>query len=233
MYYFNSRVRYSETDEKGRLSIPAIVDYFQDTSTFQAEDLGIGLEWLGERGLVWMLTSWQIVVSEYPRPGDMIRVGTFPYALKGVLGLRNFVIEGGDGRRLVVANSTWTLMDIRRGMPTRLPQEMLDAYTMEEKLPMEYAPRHIGLAGDPAPCTAFAVSRQHLDGNHHVNNAQYIQMAMDELPEEFPVRQVRAEYKKQARLHDVIHPFAYESGTCFTVSLDGEDGQPYAIVEFR
>ena len=35
MYTFDSRVRYSETGEDGLLSLPAIVDYFQDASTFQ------------------------------------------------------------------------------------------------------------------------------------------------------------------------------------------------------
>ena len=34
MYTFDSRVRYSETGEDGLLSLPAIVDYFQDASTF-------------------------------------------------------------------------------------------------------------------------------------------------------------------------------------------------------
>ena len=46
MYTFDSRVRYSETGEDGLLSLPAIVDYFQDVSTFQSEDLGIGIDFL-------------------------------------------------------------------------------------------------------------------------------------------------------------------------------------------
>ena len=48
MYTFDSRVRYSETGEEGLLSLPAIVDYFQDVSTFQSEDLGIGIDFLKE-----------------------------------------------------------------------------------------------------------------------------------------------------------------------------------------
>ena len=49
MYTFDSRVRYSETGEDGLLSLPAIVDYFQDASTFQSEDLGIGIDFLKEK----------------------------------------------------------------------------------------------------------------------------------------------------------------------------------------
>ena len=39
MYYFTSKVRYSETDEMGKLTLQAILDYFQDVSTFQSEEL--------------------------------------------------------------------------------------------------------------------------------------------------------------------------------------------------
>ena len=43
MYSIESRVRYSEVDEHQDLSITGIINYFQDCSTFQSEDLGWGL----------------------------------------------------------------------------------------------------------------------------------------------------------------------------------------------
>ena len=42
MYTFDSRVRYSETAEDGRISLNAIIDYMQDCTNFQSEDLGVG-----------------------------------------------------------------------------------------------------------------------------------------------------------------------------------------------
>ena len=41
MYTFDSRIRYSEVGEDKRLTLISLVDYFQDCSTFQSEDLGI------------------------------------------------------------------------------------------------------------------------------------------------------------------------------------------------
>ena len=43
-YSFNSRVRYSETGEDGRLTLPGALNYFQDCCTFQAESIGLGME---------------------------------------------------------------------------------------------------------------------------------------------------------------------------------------------
>ena len=81
MYTFDSRVRYSETGEEGLLSLPAIVDYFQDVSTFQSEDLGIGIDFLKEKDLLWVMSAWQVVVHRYPALGEKIRIGTIPYEL--------------------------------------------------------------------------------------------------------------------------------------------------------
>ena len=44
MYTFDSRVRYSEIDHTGNMTLPALINYFQDCSTFQSEDIGLGKE---------------------------------------------------------------------------------------------------------------------------------------------------------------------------------------------
>lgn len=231
MYTFESRVRYSETDESGLLSIAGIVDYFQDVSTFQSEDLGLGVEYLRSQNMLWVMSAWQIVIHRYPSLGERIVAGTLPYAFRSFMGLRNFFLDTADGERLVEANSVWTLMDFRKGTPVRPTQEMLEKYVLEEKLPMDYASRKIGMPKDGRAHEGFAVGRQHLDGNHHVNNGQYIHMAMDYLPADFKIGQMRAEYKKSALLHDVIVPVVKEEENCVTVCLCSEDQAPYAVVE--
>ena len=103
---------------------------------------------------------------------------------------------------------------------------------MESKLDMEYAPRKIVLPEDYEQQDSFAVQKHHLDTNHHVNNCQYVQMAMDYLPENFKIHQMRAEYKISARLGDVIIPYTKEENGIYTVGLCNEEKKPYAVVEF-
>ena len=43
MYSFDSRVRYSEVDEDRKLSLTGVINYMQDCSTFQSEDLNLSL----------------------------------------------------------------------------------------------------------------------------------------------------------------------------------------------
>lgn len=231
MYTFDSRVRYSETDERGLLSIAGIVDYFQDVSTFQSEDLGVGIDYLKQQDMLWVMSAWQIVIHRYPALGERITAGTFPYAFKSFMGMRNFFMDDGKGERLIEANSVWTLMNIKKGVPAKVTEEMYEKYIPEEKLPMDYAPRKIAVPEGGSQRESFQVGRQHLDGNHHVNNGQYIHMAMEYLPENFAVGQMRAEYRKSALLHDVIVPVVWTDVKAVVVSLCGEDGTPYAVVE--
>ena len=114
----------------------------------------------------------------------------------------------------------------------RLTPADTDNYVLSEKMEMDYAPRKIKLPDSMIPQESFAVQKHHLDTNHHVNNCQYICMAEDFLPEDFKVYQMRAEYKMQAKLGDTICPKTETEAGKVVVSLNDENGKPYAVVEF-
>ena len=80
-------------------------------------------------------------------------------------------------------------------------------------------------AGEPV-----AVERRHLDTNRHVNNAQYVSIARELLPESFFVRELRAEYKKAAAQGDRLYPKIARIQEGYVVSLQDESGTPYANI---
>ena len=231
MYHFESRVRFSETDKERRLTLEAIVDYFQDCSTFQTEDLGVGFSYLLPKNLTWVLSYWHIVVEEYPDLGEKVQICTIPYDFRGFFGKRNFFMEK-DGFRIVKADSLWTLLDIEKMLPVKIPEEVSTRYPKEEKIEMEYLPRKIVITGEEKQAETLIIQKHHLDCNDHVNNGQYIKIASVYLPENFVIRQMRAEYKNQARLGDVIYPYIYIEENKVTVCLCDEEKKPYVVVEF-
>lgn len=234
MYTFQSRIRYSEVGLDGNLTLESLLDYFQDCSIFHSEDIGLGIGYLEDRHMVWVLSSWQIVVERYPHLCENVIIGTAPYDFKGFVGYRNFLMETESGERLAYANSIWSLMDVVKMAPAKPTVEMLEGYVLSEKLQMDYAPRKITVSADGQEQEPIQVRPHHLDTNGHVNNGQYVRMAMEYIPKGFQIRQMRAEYKKQAVLHDKIVPFIRmdDKQPLCTVSLNGEDGKPYSIVEF-
>ena len=228
MYTFESRIRYSETDSDERLALTALTDYFQDCSTFQSEDLGVGVKYLQKQHLVWVLSSWQIVIDEYPMLGDHVTVGTFPYQFKTFMGSRNFFMDGADGKRYAYANSLWTLLDTETMQPARVTEEMTTRYIPEEKLPMEYLGRRIDMpegltAGEP-----IAVRAENIDYHGHVNNSQYIHMIRPLLPES--ISRIRIEYKRQTRLGEWLTPMTKEENGVTFIALCA-DGEPHVNIE--
>ena len=232
MYAFDSRIRYSETDSEGRLTLNALLNYFQDCSTFHSEDVGLGIGYMKEIGQVWVLSAWQIVVNRYPQLGEKVRIVTLPYELKAFLGYRNFAMLYEKGEYIAKANSLWSLLDVTTGKPVIVNEAMRKGYVADEKLDMDYAPRKITVPEGGQLLESIVVKKHHLDTNHHVNNGQYVNIAMEYLPDDFVIRQMRAEYKKQAFLEDVLHPYVVQTENGYIICLQDEEGRPYVSVEF-
>lgn len=232
MYITKNTVRFSEVDREKRMTLPAVINYFQDCSIFQSEELGVGLENLASHHRAWMLSSWQIVVDRYPAFAEKIEVGTWATGFEGLYGTRNFTMTGQDGQMAVWANSIWVYMDMETGRPVRPETWEMEVYNAEAPLEMEYAPRKINIPKDYEEVPSFPVRRYHIDTNAHVNNAVYVQMAQEVLQKEITVRQVRVDYKRAAVFGDQIYPRITEEKERTVVQLCAKNGRPYAVVEF-
>lgn len=233
MYTFESRVRFSEIDHTEKMTLPSLVNYFQDCSIFQSEDIGLGIDNLKRHGKAWILSSWQIVVNRYPEMGERIQTATWATGFDGLYGTRNFQMKDAAGERVAYANSIWVFMDTMKGRPVRPAAEDIEAYGIGEPIDMEYAPRKIKLPKNLEEREGFPVRRYQIDTNEHVNNCQYIQMAVEVMPECERAGQIRVEYKKSAVFGDMIYPKTALEADRKVVELCGADGKPFAVVEFK
>ena len=236
MYSFDARVRYSECDQTGRLSLESVVNYLQDCSTFQSEDLGQGFETLERRGLAWVLATWRIEVGELPRLGERLVVSTWCYEMTRSHALRCFAIEDGEGRRVVSADSQWFVLDRSSGHVTRVPEDQRVYLSDEPRLPMPPLERRMRPEGPFRACARRTVRPHHLDTNRHMNNAQYVLVAKDALDElgfYEEIRGVSVLYRRMALLGDDVTPLVYRREDGFDVSLTDDEGTEYALVRIR
>ena len=75
------------------------------------------------------------------------------------------------------------------------------------------------------------VLRADIDYNKHLNNANYVRMAMELLPENFVVNGLRVEYRVAAKLGDCLIPTIYKIADGIIVSLS-IGSEVSAIIEF-
>lgn len=255
MYSFTSRVRYSETDETGNLSLRSLMNYLQDCCLFQSESLGVGPDYLKGRHRLWLLSGWQVVIDRYPRMFEKITISTVPYEFTGCLGWRNVCVADENGVRIIRANSPWVYINTDTGRPAQPDETEKSAYGLEERIPMDYAPRKIKLPENMKAGTPVPVIQEFIDTNHHVNNAQYVDIAVNIMEEDMRsscapdavtemrtggskdsmcfIREVRVEYKKPAVLGEILYPKTSLQDDWYYVAFTDLDGHVYASVALR
>ena len=235
MYSFASRIRFSECGAEGKLTATSLLDYFQDCSTFQSEDLGIGIKLLHHRGTMWVVNSWQIDIIRMPELGEEVETSTVPYEIKGFFGKRNFFMKDANGAFHAKADSLWTYVSVKTGTPERIPEDILEGYRLEPRLEMDYLGRKIACPKDESAWEAgeeIIINEHLLDANHHVNNGKYVELAAGFASEEAETDRLRVEYRKQAFLGETLYPRVYRTDSGTIVKLSDKENNPYTIVEF-
>lgn len=230
-FEYPSAVRYSEVGHRGLMTLPAVINAFQDCSTFQSEALGVGMAWLKHVQRAWVLTHWHIIIDRYPSLCEEISVGTFATRFRGFSAHRNFYLKDGSGSLIARASSTWAFIDLTTGKPIRPTAEHVAPYGTHEPLDMPAESRRIRVPEHLEPGEPISVRRGLIDTNEHVNNCQYVQMAIDMLPRETAPRAVRVDFRRAAVLGDVIYPAIAQEEERTVVTLSDDDGDAYAVVE--
>lgn len=235
MYSFNERIRYSELGENGELSLIGLLNLFQDCSTFQSEDLGLGIEYLQGKKEAWWVNSWQIDIFRLPALAEKVEIGTFAYNFKSFYGYRNFFLKGEKGEFLVKADSIWFHYDLDNKRPKKPTEEALKRYLAgnETRLDMTDMVRKFDIPKEYGLGKEIIVSKNDLDTNHHMNNAVYVDKARNSIEEDFKVKKISVQYKKAAVLSDVILPRITKDERSYFVNLADKNGDTYAIVIFE
>ena len=235
MYSVDSRVRYSEVDENSSIRIVSMINYLQDCSCFQMEDLGVGVEHQARGHFAWVLAAIRIEVERLPRYCERIHTSTWCHSMGRRQGGRNYSIHGEDGELIVRADSLWTTFDTET-LSIRSVPETESVYDQgDEQLVLPAFKRKVIPTGEGRPISPIVVAEHNIDTNKHVNNAQYVQMALDALEaaglrvDPTEVRAINAQYRAQAHLGDIVTPIIHDEGRSRCVSLEG-DGTVYAVV---
>lgn len=175
------RVRGFEGGPAGNLKFINCLHYLQEASETQAEQIGVGLSFVKERGFLWVLAGYHIRLHRYPLVGETVRVATWPYGWKRLFALREFVFLDAHDQRYGEATSAWLLVREGSFRPVR-PQEHLPAIPLHNRREIEDPFAPLPAPGNDAVSRSFEVRAHDLDVNRHVNNAVYVEWALESVP---------------------------------------------------
>jgi len=233
MYQLEKLVSTSHVGSDGKLTLTSAVDFMQDCSSFHISSLQKLNEEFARKNMFMLIIFRQMDIIKMPKLREKLLVKTWTWELNRVFGSRNTVIYNEQGETCLIANVMGSFVFIDSGQPAQVSEEILQSFSVENKLDMEYLPRKIEIPAVQHQILATVpVLKSHLDHYNHVNNAKYVMIAYEYIPDAFIPRRLRVEYKVPAKYGDTFYPVIYREENKQIICLNNHDGKPFSIVEF-
>lgn len=232
MYELSCRVRFSETDKYGKMSMNGVLRLFQDCGYEHALDRGFGLEYTRRTHCTWYLLSWNIEIIDAPHAGDEITVKTFIYDMQESIAKKYIAMYDKSGRCLATGDTMWVYMNIDSQTPV-LPDKDNMGWKYQdfgERLDEPVLRRRISVPRDGVKMPPYKVNDYLLDTNGHANNVRLTELAMSMAgADDGKCNVLRAEFKRQIKdgstINTQIKKDYRDDGIAITVVFS-EPGKP-------
>lgn len=201
-------IQYYEIDYKKRLLMTSLMQYLGDIATRQSEDLGVGINYLNEHGIAWVLYKWNIHLDKHPLYGEKIKISTKPHSFKKFYAYRTFQITNNNKEVIGWANSVWFLIDVNKRKAIRVKEDMYKAYGIDDNKNNVLDIKKISLPSNIDIEKSFQVRYSDIDTNRHVNNVKYLEWAIETIPfhifTNYVLKDINIIYEKETTYGEVI-----------------------------
>lgn len=232
MYEISCRVRFSETDKYGKMSMNGVLRLFQDCGYEHALDRGFGPAYTEATHCTWYLLSWDIEILDAPHAGDEIVIRTYIYDMRESLAKKYIAMYDKNGKCLAKADTVWVYINVNTQEPA-IPDNS-DMGWLEQDFdnrPIDNSKRRrIVVPSSGVRMGAYKINDYMLDINGHANNVRLTELAMSMAGvDDGKCNYLRAEFKKQVTAGSVVNASVkkdyYDGCSTMTVVL-AELGKP-------
>lgn len=178
VYHKEYTVHTYETDARGLARPVALLNFLQDAAGDHAGRLGLSVVDLFKRNMTWVLSRYHVLIHRYPDLGARLEVMTWPSGRHGYFALRDFEVSDGA---VLSATSSWMVIDLEKKQAVRVSDVVGPGYAMEKRA-LEDPFASLPVLAVRESEIGFRVETAHLDWNRHVNNAVYVQWALEGVP---------------------------------------------------
>ena len=234
----NYTVKLSEIGKENKVTNKAILSYLEDIGGIHSNMAGTGVLDIPKTHLTWVLLEWKLQVIRRPNYSEKIKVTTWSRDAVKCYAYRDFEIYDMEENIVAKAISKWVLIDIEKGSIVKVDNELLSKYEPEidktvfegEKFEKIKEPEKYELD------TEYQVKRADIDVNNHMHNLNYIDLAVEALPEDEykqnEFNNIRITYKKEIKLGETIKcKYAFQDGKNIVAVKSEDEKILHAIIE--
>lgn len=215
-YRLSMLTRTTEFDKDDKLTIYAILDFFQQAASIHATKIGLGFDEMIKANMLWVVLRIKFnILSDTIKPLDEITVETWPEPKGKIEFIRSHVIYDSQNKVAIDGRASWVVIDSekRRILRAKDVYQYNDDYTEEavnnnelKKIePFDYK--------EMEKVYTYKVYKMDLDHNGHVNNTKYANMAFNAI--EYNGRSVKSgqiDFINEAKLNDSIDIYVKDFG---------------------
>lgn len=231
-------VDYEYVDKYDKLTYKGFLRYLLDAGSKHSDIAGYGLKDVPKTGLVWLVLGWKLKIFDRPLSDSVIHVETWSAGSEKVCSYRDYKVYNDKNELIAIATSKWVLFNKNTNSITRITEEIVSAYSpIDEHVFDETIPKLAEPSGEVCNTYNYTIMRRDIDTNNHVHNTNYLDIALECLPQEtyenMNYGMVEIMYKKQALLGDKTSSFYYHEDDGDYVVIKSEDlSKLHCIVKF-
>lgn len=177
-----------DTNTHGVLGMPMVFNYLQDIAGDHADRLAFGYDDLNARNQFWVLSRMYVQMDARLPWHRKLQITTWPRGTEKLFAIRDFVLADEAGQQLGFATSYWLIVDREKRRPQRVDQLAHEVADPERPPVYDQPLEKLPGPNEGYKTPVFQVRYSDLDLNVHVNNAKYVQWAMDAYPLEFHLK---------------------------------------------
>ena len=215
-------------DSSVRLGIAQAILLVQDNLTECFGAMGCdGVVYREKLNALWVFTKTRVHFIRRPNWREKITASTFPVNNAGMRTHINTIFTDSDGKTLLTANQEACVLSLENHRPLRLttlpyPTENFPAPVFEE--PFEKFPKIIL---DEHFVYEQKIRSQHIDMSHHMNNIEYIKLALNVFDDAFlqknEVKDLEVHYTGESTEGQNLAIFRHTEGNATFIAIQESD----------
>ena len=225
-----------EADANQLMRPTAMLDLMQEAAGVNATTLGFGYDEMINSNTAWVLSRINVKFINTPKWREEVNLKTWHKGMSKLFYLRDFILSNKEGNPMVLATTSWLIIDLNtrrlvRNNDLALNDTAMDAIvTPADKVvvPVDVEPELV---------RKHPVTWSEIDTNGHVNNVKYAVWAIDAVkPEDIkerPLKELLINYDAEVMPGDIVKISRVrqesEEGIIYYITGKVADKQNFAV----
>ena len=234
VYSQNFTVTLPDVGENSYLTNKGFLRMFQEIGAVHSSKFGYGLNDSKKTGLFWVILNWKLKVVKRPEWNEKLTISTWITHHTHIYFYRDYKVCNSSGEVVAIATSKWILFDFNKKIVFKIGDSFFENYckVIDENVFNTKMEEKIKEPENSPQKAQYTILKRDIDGNHHVNNLNYLDFAYEVLPENIDFQNVEIMYKNEAKLGDTLDLYySKQNDIVFVTMKNNIDNKLHCIVK--